>query len=166
LRWHNHLNQDYINSNFSRLFIHKPLVKKLNDVLYHNTMQFGLEELLRYADKNAMAHGVEVRLPFLNHELVQFIFSLPLQYKINNGFTKHILRQSVKDKLPKEIVWRKDKVGYEPPQEEWLKNSALVHSIDTAKEKLIGADILNKTALSKALNTEQGWRILIASAYL
>ena len=37
----------------------------------------GLEELLRFADRNSMAHGREVRLPFLNHELVEFIFSLP-----------------------------------------------------------------------------------------
>ncbi len=166
LRWHNHLNQDYIDSNFSRLFIHKPMVKKLNDVLYHNTMQFGLEELLRYADKNAMAHGVEVRLPFLNHELVQFIFSLPVQYKINNGFTKHILRQSVKDTLSKDITWRKDKVGYETPQNEWLKQDSLIKTITLAKEKLNGAGILNKTAMNKTLTSEQNWRAAIAGSYL
>ncbi|MEO5942505.1 MAG: asparagine synthase (glutamine-hydrolyzing), partial [Ferruginibacter sp.] len=46
--------------------IHKPIVTKLNDILYFNTMESGLEELLRYADRNSMANGVEVRLPFLN----------------------------------------------------------------------------------------------------
>src|SRR4030095_5525241 len=49
---------------------------------YFNTCMHGLEELLRYADRNSMAHGREVRLPFLNHELVEFIFSLPANDKI------------------------------------------------------------------------------------
>jgi asparagine synthase (glutamine-hydrolysing) len=57
--------------------IHKPIITKLNDILHFNTHTMGLEELLRFADRNSMAHGREVRLPFLNHELVEFIFSLP-----------------------------------------------------------------------------------------
>jgi asparagine synthase (glutamine-hydrolysing) len=68
-----------------------------------------------------MAHSVEVRLPFLFHELVEFVFSLPDEYRINRGWTKYILRQSIDARLPDEIVWRRDKIGYEPPQEEWMR---------------------------------------------
>ena len=57
-------------------FIFKPVVEKLNDLLYYDTCMGGLQTLLRYADRNSMAHGREVRLPFLQHELVSFIFSL------------------------------------------------------------------------------------------
>lgn len=53
--------------------------------LYFNTCTHRLEELLRYADRNAMAHGREVRLPFLSHELVEFIFSLPSILKSGTG---------------------------------------------------------------------------------
>src|SRR6202000_256445 len=55
--------------------IKKSSINKLSDILYFNTMELGLEELLRFADRNSMAHGTEVRLPFLNHRLVEFVFS-------------------------------------------------------------------------------------------
>jgi asparagine synthase (glutamine-hydrolysing) len=129
-------------------------------------MQFGLQELLSYADKNAMAHGVEVRLPFLSHELVQFIFSLPSYFKIKNGFQKNILRQAVNGKLDDAITWRKDKIGYETPQQEWLQNEFFVQKIKTAKQQLVATQILNKNVLTAKTTTEQNWRIIIAAEYL
>ena len=129
--------------------IHKPVVTKLNDILYFNTMENGLEELLRYSDRNAMAHGREVRLPFLYHELVQFIFSLPSKYKIHNGFTKSILRKLMDDKLPHNIVWRTDKIGYEPPQKQWMENTDMKDYLYEAKSKLVKEDILKPQVLAK-----------------
>jgi len=78
-----------------------------------------LQQLLRYADRNSMAHSVEVRLPFLDHHLVEFIFSLPDQFKLKNGWPKFILRNASNQFLPKEVVWRRDKIGFEPPQENY-----------------------------------------------
>lgn len=129
--------------------IHKPVVTKLNDILYFSTMQHGLQELLRYSDRNAMAHGREVRLPFLSAELVQFIFSLPSRFKIQQGFTKSILRKLMDDKLPQNIVWRTDKIGYEPPQKQWMENQVMKDYIYEAKAKLVKADILRQHALQK-----------------
>lgn len=94
----------------------------LAESLYLSTMKGPLQELLRFADRNSMAHSIEVRLPFLNRELVEFCFSLPDEYKLKLGWTKYILRKSFEDILPKEITWRKEKVGFEPPQLEWMKN--------------------------------------------
>jgi asparagine synthase (glutamine-hydrolysing) len=88
-------------------------------------MEMGLEELLRFADRNSMAHGREVRLPFLNHQLVEFIFSLPAQLKMHQGWTKFLLRHSMNHKLPDAITWRKEKVGFETPQKEWMKTPAM-----------------------------------------
>ncbi|HEX4849205.1 MAG TPA: asparagine synthase (glutamine-hydrolyzing), partial [Puia sp.] len=96
---------------FDRQSLYKPIVFSLNDILYFNTCQSGLDELLRYADRNSMAHGREVRLPFLNHELVEFIFSLPSSFKIHAGWTKYLLRKCMQSELPDQIVWRKDKIG-------------------------------------------------------
>lgn len=129
--------------------IHKPVVTKLNDILYFNTMQNGLEELLRYSDRNAMAHGREVRLPFLNDEMVKFLFSLPSIYKIKNGFTKSLLRKLMEHKLPDNIVWRTDKIGYEPPQKKWMENAVVKDFIYEAKAKLVKEDILKPHVLAR-----------------
>ncbi|MEO6583503.1 MAG: asparagine synthase (glutamine-hydrolyzing) [Ferruginibacter sp.] len=148
----------------------KPVIKKLNDILYFNTMQYGLETLLRYADRNSMAHGTEVRLPFLNAELVQFIFSLPSTLKIKNGYPKWILRKLMEKRLPAEIVWRKDKIGYEPPQKSWMHTETLTDYIHEAKKKLVSKNILrpstlnNKTVPLDAHSADNyDWRYLSAA---
>src|SRR5688572_9144767 len=71
----------------------------LNEALYKSTMKRGLHELLRYADRNSMAHSREVRLPFLSSELVDFLFTLPANFKIRDAWTKWIMRQSFSDLL-------------------------------------------------------------------
>ena len=60
--------------------------------------------------------ALEVRLPFLHHHLVSFLFSLPSTHKIHKGWTKWLLRKAIEEKLPEKIAWRKDKTGFEPPQ--------------------------------------------------
>ncbi len=109
---------------------------KLNDSLLHSTVNGALGNLLRYADKNSMAFSREIRLPFLDHKLVEYVTSLPPTFKINNGWTKFILRKAVEDLIPKEIVWRKDKIGYMPPQGEWLKNKRVVELLHESVEFL------------------------------
>ncbi|MFN0082230.1 MAG: asparagine synthase (glutamine-hydrolyzing) [Ferruginibacter sp.] len=147
--------------------IYKPVVTKLNDILYYNTMQHGLEELLRYADRNSMAHGIEVRLPFLNFELVSFIFSLPAAFKINDGFTKSILRKTMAEKIPHKVLWNTNKIGFETPQKLWLENKRIQEMIFHSKEKLVLEHILNPSVLSKKIEPKHAhelenidWRFL------
>ncbi|HZH95206.1 MAG TPA: asparagine synthase (glutamine-hydrolyzing), partial [Flavisolibacter sp.] len=116
------LNRDFAFSNKEHLYYSLPVNADLNSALYFNTFNYGLEELLRLADRNSMAHSVEVRLPFLSHELVGFLFTLPPHFKINGGWSKWLLRKTVEPMLPKEIVWRRDKTGFEPPQMAWMEN--------------------------------------------
>ncbi len=89
-------------------------------LLIRDTTVTGLKTLLRYGDRNSMAFSREVRLPFLSHELTEFIFSLPIKFVLNEGWTKYVLRKAVEDIVPPAITWRKDKVGFEPPQEDWI----------------------------------------------
>ena len=147
--------------------IYKPVVTKLNDILYNNTMQHGLEELLRYADRNSMAHGTEVRLPFLNFELVNFIFSLPSSYKIKDGFTKYILRKTMMDKIPDKILWNTNKIGFETPQKSWMENSQIQEMIFSSKEQLVKDNILNASVLKNSIEPKHAheaenmdWRFL------
>ncbi|RYD71606.1 MAG: asparagine synthase, partial [Sphingobacteriales bacterium] len=153
--------------------IHKPIVSKLNDMLYFNTMESGLEEMLRFADRSSMAHGVEVRLPFLNAALVQFIFSCPTIFKIQDGFTKWILRKSMEERLPSELVWRTDKIGYEPPQKQWMEHPILIDYMHEAKRKLVQHDLLKPQVLLKKTDPKHAhernnyeWRYLCTARLL
>jgi asparagine synthase (glutamine-hydrolysing) len=142
----------------------------LNGVLHFNTCTHGLEELLRYADRNSMAHGREVRLPFLSHELVEFIFSLPANFKIRQGWTKWLLREAMKNKLPESITWRKDKIGFEPPQKKWMENKRVQDAIHEARKKLVAEKVLKPEVLQKPIRTQASheadnydWRYLSSS---
>jgi asparagine synthase (glutamine-hydrolysing) len=114
----------------------------LNQKLCYDT-QHGLEQLLRYADRNSMAHSREVRLPFLYHKLVEFIFTLPSHFKIHHGWTKYVQRKAFEGILPSEITWRKDKIGYEPPQKSWMEQPIMRDFVHESKEKLEKEHILN-----------------------
>jgi asparagine synthase (glutamine-hydrolysing) len=148
---HHDLNRELAFSNKRNLYYSTPAHFDLNSALYFNTFTNGLEELLRMADRNSMANAVEVRLPFLSHQLVEFLFTLPPQYKIHQGWTKWILRKSVEDILPNEITWRKDKVGFEPPQKKWMENKIVQQEIQKAKEVLVQNNILSPSALKKKI---------------
>lgn len=121
-----------------------PVFKSLKENLFYSTINIGLKELLRFADRNAMAHSVEVRLPFLSHELVEFGFSLPSSMLIQDGWSKYILRKSMEDLLPAKIAWRKDKVGYEPPQSEWFEKSCYKSIFNEAENFLLKEHIVQK----------------------
>ena len=141
------LNSDFYHTYRSTSFRKVEIFENLNHNLYSSTLQSGLQELLRYADRNSMAHSREIRLPFLSHELVEFLFSLPAEMKIKNGWTKWIMRETFQQELPSEIAWRKDKIGYEPPQKSWMDNNEIKEQIVAAKETMVNNGILSKTSL-------------------
>jgi asparagine synthase (glutamine-hydrolysing) len=69
-----------------------------------------------------MFNGIEVRMPFMDYRLVEFCFSLPLESKLGNGYTKRILRDAMKGIVPSEILSRKNKIGIAAPIQQWLSN--------------------------------------------
>ena len=129
------------------------------------SMQFGMYELLRYEDRNSMAFSIESRVPFLDHRLVNFIRALPTNEKINGGWTKLILRKILDNKLPHEIVWRKDKKGFVTPQQEW-KNEMMDTLTKELKElktpEIVDRDYLLKLCnqdFSNATHLSEFWRV-------
>ena len=166
------LAQEFIKSQSKEAYYITPAHQHLNGLLYFNCRLHGLEELLRFADRNSMAHGREVRLPFLNHELVEFLFTLPSNFKIRKGWTKWLLRKSMEKTLPLEITWRKDKIGFEPPQKKWMQDESVQQMIKEAKKKLVNEIILRPEVLNKNISPLSAhekdnfdWRYLSA-AYL
>jgi asparagine synthase (glutamine-hydrolysing) len=129
----------------------------LNDYLKYSVKQDNLEDLLRYSDRNSMAHDREVRLPFLSHELVEFLFTLPVEMKIHNGWTKYILRDAMKNIMPNEITWRVNKVGYEPPQSKWLQNKRISNLANDAFSALKDKRIIDQSSM---LKEDQIWTVL------
>ena len=142
-------NKDFFGNYAGKLFQADNSFNDLNQSLYKSTMGGDLQVLLRYADRNSMAHSREVRLPFLSHELVSFLFTLPPEMKIHNGWTKYIMRETFKDVLPEPIAWRVDKIGYEPPQKQWMDGPAIKENIMESRKKLVSVGILDKSILNK-----------------
>jgi asparagine synthase (glutamine-hydrolysing) len=140
-----------------------PYANELNLALKHSTSVNGLKELLRYADRNSMAHSREVRLPFLSHKLVEFVFSLPDEYKLNSGWTKFVLRKAMDKILPPSICWRVDKIGYEPPQHIWIKSEKFAQEIQQAA-KTLNISRIDETSNDSVFN--QDWRLLMASKFI
>jgi asparagine synthase (glutamine-hydrolysing) len=133
----------------------------LREQLYVNTRVIGLHDLLRYADRNSMAFSREVRLPFLSHQLVEFLFTLPNAYKIHNGWTKYVMRKAFEDILPPEITWRTDKIGYEPPQKKWMQNTQMRDKVSDAVKKLKAEGVV--TANNITPGTDDEWFSLVVA---
>lgn len=93
----------------------------LNRILYFEFKNW-LQALLTVEDRVSMAFSLESRVPFLNKELCEFVFSIPDYIKIKNGITKYVLKETVKDRIPENIVSRNDKVGFPVPLFLWKQN--------------------------------------------
>jgi asparagine synthase (glutamine-hydrolysing) len=82
-----------------------------------------LPSLLRYEDRNSMAHGIESRLPFLSSEVSDIALSLPTRAKFEGGWSKEILRRVCEGTVPDQIVRRRRKLGFVTPQDHWMQTS-------------------------------------------
>lgn len=91
------------------------------DSMTHFDFKTLLPALLQVEDRMSMAHGVEARVPFLDHPLVEFAATIPADIKFKNGELKRLLRTVFSPKLPAKIRDRKDKMGFPVPLNLWLK---------------------------------------------
>ena len=105
-----------------------------------------LPALLRHGDRNSMRFSVESRVPFLTLELVELLLSLPEHYLISqSGETKSVFRAAMRGIVPDEILDRKDKIGFQTPEQQWLMSMA-----GTVREWLradIGLPFLDQAAI-------------------
>ena len=92
----------------------------VNRMLYVDTKTSLPDDLLLKADKMTMANSIELRVPLLDHKLLEFAAGLPENFKVHGFTTKYIVKMALRDRLPKEILQRK-KVGFPVPYEMWLR---------------------------------------------
>lgn len=97
----------------------------VDQMLYEQFTRSTLPAILHNFDRASMAHGVEIRSPFLDWRLVTFMFALPWTYKLAGGYSKALLRDALRDILPTKIVDRKSKLGLVAPLKKWLLDKPL-----------------------------------------
>lgn len=109
----------------------------LDQAMYVDMKTWLVDDILVKVDRASMAHSLEVRAPFLDHNIVEFAASLPVHYKIAGRRGKHIIKESQKDFLPKTIRVRK-KEGFNSPISIWLNNELydLAYSLTTSNKLL------------------------------
>ena len=90
------------------------------DSMTHFDFKCLLPALLHVEDRMSMAHGLESRVPFLDHPLIEFLATVPANVKFEGGQLKHLLKQAYHDEIPTEILNRRDKMGFPVPLNEWI----------------------------------------------
>lgn len=138
----------------------------LNKALYQLFHTDNLPTLLRNYDRYSMAHGVEIRMPFLDHRVVSYCLSVPWSSKLRRGYTKTLLRDAMSPFVPGEVNYRKWKMGFQTPIVDWLQGAwkeffmDIMHSQDFRQSNLIDArqvqQDLEKVIFDKKATYRQG----------
>lgn len=98
--------------------------RNLNERLFYDVTSMTTPSLLRYEDKNSMAHSLESRVPFFDHQVLEHIFNLPIDQKIKHGWTRFVYRNAMKGVIPEKNRTRRSKVGFTNPEWEWIERRA------------------------------------------
>jgi asparagine synthase (glutamine-hydrolysing) len=131
--------------------------ENLRETLSRTLTETSLPMLLRYEDRNSMAHSIESRVPFLTRELAEFVLSLPEEFIIApDGTSKAVFREAMRGLVPDTILDRKDKIGFETPEKQWLCGD-LRHWVEQVlnSEDLVGIKALH------ASTVKQEWQAVL-----
>lgn len=138
-------------------------------------LKCNLSMLLRYEDRNSMAHSIESRVPFMDPALAGCAFKMPIDYKLRDGITKYVVREGLKDVLPEKIRTRYSKLGFVTPEDQWINNSPEVFrkEIEDAAKTL--APLVRKDKVMEWYGRIEGnvqrmdfmpWRLICASHWV
>ena len=120
------------------------------DSMTHFEFKTLLPSLLQVEDRMSMAHGVESRVPFLDHPLIEFAATVPADIKFKDGQLKHLLRDAFSKELPPEILGRRDKMGFPVPLKEWFASELNEFVLEIfANMKAKNRDFVNMDAVLK-----------------
>jgi asparagine synthase (glutamine-hydrolysing) len=149
--------------------------KNLNERLASDVLRYSTPDLLRYEDKNSMAFSIEARVPFLDHEMVEHIFALPIDQKIKGGWNRAVYRNAMKGRMPDKNRLRRSKIGFTNPDITWMKARAgYIRDIFSSRE-LAGREVYDQPQLVRAweeyLAGRPGdglifWRVLVTELWM
>jgi len=152
-------------------------IKSLNEASLLAETYYSLPHLLRFEDKNSMRWSVESRVPFCDHELVEYVLSLPAEVKIKRGITKKILREALEGVLPEDIRNRISKIGFATPDGDVLRTEigykfarSIVESESFKKRKYWRANVVKKMLEEhyngKRNHSQELWKVIILELWL
>lgn len=121
---HEYLQKDKVFERFEQIFNNPNNVAKhaYFDKMTHFDFKCFLPALLQVEDRMSMAHGIESRVPFLDHPLIEFSATIPADVKFKDGNMKHMLKHAYRSLIPQKIVKRRDKMGFPVPLKEWYES--------------------------------------------
>lgn len=169
------LSQMIINTNNTE-FIRPQATRNLNKRLFEDVTSLTTPSLLRYEDKNSMANSLESRVPFFDHVVVEYIFNLPIDQKLKNGWTRHIYREAMKGLIPEKNRLRRSKIGFTNPEWEWIERKQdkfieIFQSDSFKSRKFWNADLVLENFKLALENKIKGdvlffWRVFITEVWM
>ena len=154
---------EYVNSQYEKTIARTPCLlgeegteKRRREISYLNITWF-MTTLLDRKDRTTMASGLEVRVPFADHRLVQYVYNVPWKYKYHNEVVKSLLRDSMKGLIPDEVLYRKKSPypkTYDPAYENLLKVE-LNKIIDEGSSPLL--DLIDLKSVSQLLTSNSDY---------
>lgn len=165
--WHE-LDKDQVFASFQSIFNSSRNVGKeaYFDSMTHFDFKCLLPALLQVEDRMSMAHGLESRVPLLDHALVEFAATVPADVKFEGGHMKHMLKTAYADVIPKQVLERRDKMGFPVPLKEWFSgelNGMMVDMFTNLKEShrpYINADSVLNNFDKAAQFSRKTWGLL------
>jgi len=136
------------------------------DKMTHFDFKCLLPALLQVEDRMSMAHGLESRVPLLDHPLVEFAATVPADIKFKGGNMKHLIKQVFAQELPDSILNRRDKMGFPVPLKEWSNNELHDFMCDTfgvmknKRRPYINADVVLNNFGASARFSRKIWGLL------
>ena len=162
------LNMSKVKSDFSVIFNNPNNVNKdaYFDKMTHFDFKCLLPALLHVEDRMSMAHGIESRVPFLDHPLVEFAATVPADIKFKGGKMKNLIKEAFTKELPSKILQRRDKMGFPVPLKEWcegrLKNfiSNILDEMIKKKRPFINYNKLSKNFKEESIFSRKIWSLI------
>lgn len=147
--------KSYLNKNLLNKI--SKVSRNISDLQHFEITEVQLQKLLKFEDRNSMHFSIETRVPFVDYRVVELSISLPFSYKMFEGWSKYILRKTAEKKLPNEIVWRKNKFGFEAPVKTWLADKSKLLEEIRSSEFL--SHCLNKEELKESIDDTSLWKL-------
>jgi len=150
--WWDDLDMQGVYQRFYGIFNNRANVAKeaYFDSMTHFEIKTLLPALLQVEDRMSMAHGLESRVPLLDHPLIEFVATVPADIKFEGGQLKHLLKTAFSGKLPPEISNRRDKMGFPVPLKEWFASELKDFFLETvANMKAKNREFVNTDAVLK-----------------
>ena len=143
-----YLNKDFVEANVGELDKESERLESVNEALAHDFYNTLLKSYLKCEDRCSMWHSVESRTPFSDDiDLIEYAFSIPSKYKIQQGKLKPLLREAMRGIVPQQVLDRKDKKGYNTPNGKWI--SEIKDEVRSVFENPLVGEYMNTKKLLK-----------------